>query len=144
MRGLGDAAINRTDAGLNGPFSAATRVHKTIAAVRKLEVVRRLQAHFQRLAHRAMGQSVGSKVIATHGCVGERQASGQLERSLHVVARFVAKAMVPSAVSGDATRVAVRRRRFDWTTYIRVHNGRETRLARPYWPCSAEVVRPVA
>ena len=61
MRGLRDAAINRTDAGLNGAFSAVTRVYKTIAAVRKLEVVHRLQAHFQRLAHRTMGQSVGQQ-----------------------------------------------------------------------------------
>ena len=71
MRGLGDAAINRTDAGLNGAFSAVTRVHKTIAAVRKLEVVHRLQAHFQRLAHRTMGQSVGQQ--------GDRDAKARVQ-----------------------------------------------------------------
>ena len=69
MRGLGDAAINRTDAGLNGPFSAATMVHKTIAAVRKLEVVRRLQAHFQRLVplSQKMSQKVAGAAVRESG-----------------------------------------------------------------------------
>jgi hypothetical protein len=53
MPDLGDHAISRTDAGLNGAFSAVTRAHKTIAFVRKLEVVHRLETHFQRLVHRA-------------------------------------------------------------------------------------------
>jgi len=55
MLDLGDEAINRTDVGLDGAFRAVTRARRTIAFVRKLEVVHRLETHFQQLAHRATG-----------------------------------------------------------------------------------------
>jgi hypothetical protein len=52
-------------------------------------------------------------VITTFGRVDQLQASGQLERLLHFGARYAAKAIVLSAVSGDATKIAVRCFRFD-------------------------------
>src|SRR5262245_43875483 len=55
------------------------------------------------------GDQVRRQVIATLGRVDELQESGQLERLLRSGARFAAKAMVLSAASDDATKIAARR-----------------------------------
>ena len=39
--------LDRTDSGLNGAFRTMTVAHNTIAAVRKLEVLHRLQKGFR-------------------------------------------------------------------------------------------------
>src|ERR1700682_4497953 len=68
------------------------------------------RAYLQIVESRRDGDQVRQQVIATLGRVEELQASGQLERLLRSGARFAAKAMVLSAVAGDAAlKIAVRR-----------------------------------
>jgi hypothetical protein len=65
--------------------------------------------YLQIVESRRKGDQVRQQVIATLGRVDELQASGQLERLLRPGARLAAKAMVLSATSDDATKIAVRR-----------------------------------
>ena len=67
------------------------------------------RTYLQIVESRREGDRVRQQVIATLGRVDELQASGQLERLLRSGARFAAKAMVLSAASDDATKIAVRR-----------------------------------
>ena len=68
------------------------------------------RAYLQIVESRRDGAQVRQQVIATLGRYDELRASGQLERLLRSGARFAAKAMVLSAVAGDAAiKIAVRR-----------------------------------
>src|SRR5499425_3158628 len=67
------------------------------------------RAYLQIVESRREGDQVRQQVIATLGRVDELQASGQLERLLRSGARFAAKAMVLTAASDDATKIAARR-----------------------------------
>jgi hypothetical protein len=65
--------------------------------------------YLQIVESRREGDQVRQQVIATLGRVDELQASGQLERLLRSGARFAANAVVLSAASDEATKIAVRR-----------------------------------
>ena len=65
--------------------------------------------YLQIVESRREGDQVRQQVIATLGRVDELQASGQLERLLRSGARFAANAIVLSAASDEATKIAVRR-----------------------------------
>src|SRR5215472_635113 len=67
------------------------------------------RTYLQIVESRREGDQVRQQVIATLGRVDELQASGQLERLLRSGARFAAKAMVLTAASDDATKIAARR-----------------------------------
>ena len=67
------------------------------------------RTYLQIVESRREGDQVRQQVIATLGRVDELQASGQLERLLRSRARFAAKAVVLSAASDEATKIAVRR-----------------------------------
>jgi len=65
--------------------------------------------YLQIVESRREGDQVRQQVIATLGRVDELQASGQLERLLRSGARFATNAVVLSAASDEATKIAVRR-----------------------------------
>src|SRR6516162_5701165 len=67
------------------------------------------RTYLQIVESRREGDQVRQQVIATLGRVDELQASGQLERLLRSGARFAAKAMVLTAATDDATKIAVHR-----------------------------------
>ena len=67
------------------------------------------RTYLQIVESRREGDQVRQQVIATLGRVDELQASGQLERLLRSGARFAAKAMVLTAATDDATKIAARR-----------------------------------
>ena len=72
------------------------------------------RTYLQIVESRREGDQVRQQVIATLGRVDELQASGQLERLLRSGARFAAKAMVLTAASDDATKIAARRSGRRW------------------------------